>query len=304
MTKSFPVPVGSNALRVAFKVYELESNTSFELRLADAHLRVGSFEINVSEGEINKFLRDIWLTTVGIGPTVNLVTLIIPASWYNSTGFLTVGFKSGNGVDDFSITSICDSTDFGPETTMAPTTSPTSHPTLQPSVVPSEMPSLSPTTGCTPDVKVTSTGSMDFNYPPVEVISQNDDTVKFSASQVWSETSVSAVAISFLSPSDGEMCDSKENVPPGQFDYHTALCVDGVAAATTYVQDQTFGDLNSVDSIPILCSPIQAGQFTIEYTFSIPCMMASSDCPVPELLECDGTDNMFVLSETMRMVRH
>jgi hypothetical protein len=113
------------------------------------------------------------MTTVGVGQSVNLVTLIVPASLYNSTGYLTVGFKSGYGVDDFSITALCNSTNFGLEATLAPTTSPTSHPTQHPSAVPSAILSLAPTVDCIPDVTVTSTGSMGFNYPPIEVISQN-----------------------------------------------------------------------------------------------------------------------------------
>jgi hypothetical protein len=138
---------------------------------------------------------------------------------------------------------------------------------------------------------------MDFNYPPIQIISQHNDTVTFSASQMWSKTSVCAIAIDFVSPSNDERCDSKDHVPPGQFGYYTALCVDGVATATIYVQDEAFGDTNSVDSIPGLCAPIQAGKFTIEYTFSIPCIMEGSDCPVPQYPVCDGTDNMLVASE-------
>jgi hypothetical protein len=88
MTKSFPVPVEATALSMEFKMYEFESTTSLLIRLSDSHITLGSFDINVIEDDVQRFIGDIFMTSVAEGPSANLVTLIIPQSWYSSAGFL------------------------------------------------------------------------------------------------------------------------------------------------------------------------------------------------------------------------
>ena len=138
---------------------------------------------------------------------------------------------------------------------------------------------------------------MEFNYPPIEVLSQDNSSVTFGVSQMWKEEHVCLLAVDYESPSMGETCDTHNDVPAGTVAYYTAVCVDGYATATIYVQDSIFGAGNSVANVPASCSPLVAGDYTIEYIFSIPCVIEAARCPVPEAPVCDGTDSMAIATE-------
>jgi len=244
------------------------------------------------------FFGDVKFNVAGEGDLIDLVSIVIPDLWYNVSKHLTVSFMTTYGVNNFKMTAICNDTiHAAPIPSSTPSVMPSTVPVSVTSLAPSALPTVMPTCDCTQGAHVISSGSAEMHGPPVEIIYFDNKTVTFSISQVWTDGKVCEIATEYESPTVGEICEYSHHVPPGQYGYFTAVCVDGKATATVYAHDIVFGKNNSVDGVPAGCGPLTSGDYTIEYQLSIPCVFECDSCPPFEYPCCNETNNFVVADE-------
>ena len=235
-----------------------------------------------------------------VAPAANVATLVIPSRWY-PMGRLSVSFGQGIGIDNFSIEAICTSTLesldlYGPGFTPTPTMIPTITPSAMPSGYPSATPSASPSADCVPDIKYSQSGSLMFDYPPIEIVSHDGNTVVFGVSQTWSDNPICLVSTNYFSSELAqETCDTKLSVGPGEFAYYKAQCENGYASVTLFVQDEIIPQGEVVPFIPEMCLPLVGGSHTVSYRAQIPCVVEAYGCPPPMPLVCDDIGDMAVV---------
>lgn len=286
IVKTFDIPLGTYGLAVEFSLLELQADTEVSVRLQSTYFSLGTFSDNVVEPAMEGFLGDIKVSIAGASESVTLVSMVVPEEWYEDTTQLTVAFMAAYGIDDFSITTICNTSlpdypGYSPKITPSPTDSP--------SVSPSQVPSSSPSYDCVPNIPFQSTSeAVGWNGLPIEVLSLVNDTVTFSVSQQWTDGKLCAIATDYVDPSGEQVCDSNHFVPPGPFGYYTAECSGSVASLTVYVQDATFGSAEIDGDVPSRCSSFTAGEGTVSYTFEVPCEVEPL-CEIPEVPCCNET---------------
>jgi len=284
VTKTFDVPIDSAAVNVHFSFYEISDLLPMVVGIQGQDLVLGDYRTNIEEGTQDGFFGDIWTVVTGNGLTANSITLTIPARWY-PLGRLTVSFGPTVGIDNFSIDAECGSpletlSYYGPDSTEPPT------------ATPSDMPTPSPTMDCVPNIVYTPSGSVKYDFPPIDIISTDMDTVTFSVSQVWSNNPVCLISTDYVSADTGDKtCDTKDNVPSGEFAFYKALCEDGFTTITMYVQDSIFTEY--LDEVPPRCEPLEAGPNTISYEVIIPCGSESTSCPPIAPKSC-GVDDVSI----------
>ena len=112
------------------------------------------------------------------------------------------------------------------------------------------------------------------------------------------ERQICEIATDYESPTVGQVCEYYDHVPPGEFAYHTAVCVGGFATATLYASDDLFGSSDPAPIVPSRCGMLFSGDNTVEYTFTIPCNLESHICEAPTYPCCIENTTMAVASET------
>ncbi|GKY90275.1 hypothetical protein MPSEU_000001600 [Mayamaea pseudoterrestris] len=281
-SKTFSVPSEASALSVTFDLYELADSENIYLRIQDSYPDLGKFSMT-SEDDKSGYFANIRTTVISQGNSMNQVTLVIPSSWF-TTGRLTLGFKGSFGIDNLVITAICGYT-------TAPTDGPTVAPVTIPTVPPTSMPNLTPE--C---ITITPSSPLhEFEYGPITIISQDSETVSFSVSQTWSNTPVCLLGTEYTYTDGTKTCNDKSYVAPGEVGLYTALCQNGVADITIFVQDAMFMGESAVMSN--LCQLFNSGENTISYAISVPCEVTAACAKLPLPLTCNSDDNLIVAEE-------
>jgi len=280
-TKTFDVPVDASALTLHFSFYEETDLVPLIIGIQGQEFVLGDFFKDQAESYQEGFLGDVYTLLESTGLNSNNATFVIPARWYQA-GRLTVAFGQNVGIDNFGLDAVCGPS---PEILSFETEPPTS----------------SPTADCIPNVVYTSSGSADLNYLPIKILAADTDTVTISVSQVWSDEPVCLISTDYVSAeTQEEACDTQANVPSGEFAYYKALCEDGFATVTMFVQDSLFAD-ESLSSVPDICQPLEAGPNTISYQAVIPCGSESPNCPPIQSMSCDGNEVMAIVSESYQI---
>jgi len=318
-TKTFSVPMDSSAVIMQFSFYEETDLVPLMIAIQGQDFILGNFSTSVAELRNEGFLGDIWSVIESTSLRSNTAMFVIPARWY-PTGRLAVSFGPNVGIDNFSLDSVCSSIDalgMYPTYTDSPTTKPTVKPTIKPTQMPTGTPSVSPTVGptkmpsavptkaptsqptvdCIPNVVYLPEGTQFGEFSPINILSQDTNTVTFSVSQVWSPDEVCLVSTEYPSAETlTDACDTKDNVPPGEFAYYKAFCEEGFAVISMFVQDSIIQDFVPV-VVPDICTPLQGGDNTLMVQALIPCIPESQECPPVGPLSCGGNDSMDITFE-------
>ena len=88
---------------------------------------------------------------------------------------------------------------------------------------------------------------------------------------MWSPSPLCTIAVEI-----DRDCTVKDSISPGPFGLYTAVCEGGVARATVLVHDKLFGSNNKIVDASEICEDFKAVSDSVEYIFTIPCMM--EDC--------------------------
>ena len=287
-TKTFVVPSEAASLIVKFTFEELATLENATLRIQEHHLNLGPFDSSVAEALRKGYLGDVQATISSVSDDTNLVQLVIPKSWYSTTGRLTFSFGPGMDISSFSIDAVCSEVETQAPSSPPATSSPSGSPVTSPPLI-----------DCVPHVVYTPSSEETYDYPPIQILKHRGEKVTFSVSQTWSDSRVCLIATDYVSADSGSpTCDPRDNVAPGEFATYSAQCVDGFAVITMYVQDTTFLASETVESVPDRCSPLAANApNTVSYEITIPCELASEDCSDDEPAVCDGSDDMNIATE-------
>ena len=118
----------------------------------------------------------------------------------------------------------------------------------------------------------------------------------FSVSQTWSNSPVCLLATEYSFNDAGDKtCDDNDNVAPGEVGSYTAICHDGVAEITVFVQDAIFAGANT--EVSGLCERFESGENTISYAISIPCLESDVCGEIPPLEACEDDSDMIIAEE-------
>jgi len=273
--KNFEIPTGTKQVVLEFDLFEVDESLDVDIRLGDTwydlagafgdgvfyrsqtdfpdHATVGYF--NEAEG---------WI--VSSSDTDNHVTITIPETVYNTTGFLLFGLQVTGGcmeIDDLMLSMNCE--------------------------VPCPAPVLDTLSG------------EEFDRPTIEILEGNTETVTFAAIQGMSDLTLCTVAVSFKQPSDGSLyCPFQNSVAPGEIDQYEALCEsDGYARVSMFVWDSCYSvDKSTAVTVPGECSfspPSGYDDTQISrYNYRIPC---ETSCPDTTADTCEDDIKFYTSSD-------
>lgn len=148
-TKTFVVPSDAGSLIVKFTFEELTTLENATLRIQEHSLNLGPYDSSVEEAPKTGYLGDVQATVSSAAVDTNLVQLVIPDNWYNSTGRLTFSFGPGMNIVAFSIEAVCS------EIETPATFSPSGSPITSPPVI-----------DCVPNIVYTPSSEETYDYPP------------------------------------------------------------------------------------------------------------------------------------------